>query len=556
MPTDALISRQSTMSQAKPSAKKPRPVYSKSEPFEAAYVTFMEDVFDKDVHSLVPVETADAKMVVMADACRLRLDKKTRLLHCEYLTPASDTTPETWEAGNFPISSFWASDKELASAIQFAWQHRLTWFVPSADICYPTETWRSAEGRWLYALSQAASRRLGGRADQQRVVKRFIALLWNFLADRETLKLCHAYFGRKASLTDYNFTVRRQGDLAARFSETPNLAPLIGTFIKNSTKLKTGKYRIPQDVLSQARGHLFTPQAECDALTPAGWRFLASLTPTAVATLWRGAGSASPKPGSELMPVLNLVSKTGERPPLTFLKRLQEELRNLRHRVSAETFAAAQDSLVRFIRLSGQQAIAAGKKGRLKRFLSGDFVLVMDWLKQRERYDYYEAGYRIATVPKNATWASIMRAQQVWHAELEERERLRREADALAQREYLARRDATTWLSALPACEVKGASVMPLVSGKALREEGERMGHCVGSYVDYCYRGDSRIFAIKHLDEEATLELVESGTNQWRVRQVFGPKNSPVSNPIEGVAKTVAKMYQTAAREARIASAP
>jgi hypothetical protein len=96
-----------------------------------------------------------------------------------------------------------------------------------------------------------------------------------------------------------------------------------------------------------------------------------------------------------------------------------------------------------------------------------------------------------------------------------------------------------------------GGTVTPLVSGKELREEGERMKHCVGSYVDYCARDKSRIFAIKHLEEEATLELVESGSRKWRVRQVFGASNTDVSKQIVAISRTVARMYQTAERRAR-----
>jgi hypothetical protein len=515
----------------------------------------MANVFSENVQSIESIETADVRMLVLAGTWRIRLEKRTGLLHCECLKRASNPLSEEWVAARFPLSSFWAADRELAGAIVNAWKVRLKWFVPSAEVCYPRPSKRNrhlhAEDRWHYALDQAASRRLGSRDVRQRVVRRFVAALWNFLVDRETLKLCHAYFGRKASFEDYNFTVRRKVDLSARLAETPNLAPLIGSFIKNSSKLRTGRYRIPQDVLAQARAHLFSPRAIEEALTPAGWRFFTTLTATAVARLWQVAGQG-PAYWADLIPMLNLVSKTGERPPLMFLRQLISDLRSIRYRVPRDDYASAQENLVRFIRLAGQQAIAARKKGRLNRFVSGDLVLATDWLIQREsRYNCYDAPQPLSAVPKNATWASIMRTQHVWHAQREERERVQREADAQAQREYLAQRDATTWLSVLPACEVMGGTVTPLVTGKDLREEGERMKHCVGGYVDYCVRNRSRIFAIKHLDEEATLELVESGSKKWRVRQVFGASNTDVSKTIAAISRTVARMYQTAVSRAR-----
>jgi hypothetical protein len=555
LPIGALIFHQSTMPAVQSSVKKPRPVYSGSRKFEAGYVAFMANVFNENVQSIESIETADVRMLVLAGAWRIRLEKRTGLLHCECLKRASNPLSEEWVPARFPLPSFWATDRELAGAIVDAWKVRLKWFVPSAEVCYPRPSKRNrhlhAEDRWYYALDQAASRRLGSRDVRRRVVRRFVAALWNFLVDRETLKICHAYFGRKASFEDYNFTVRRKRDLSERLAETPNLAPLIGSFIKSSTKLRTGRYRIPQDVLAQARAHLFMPPANEEALTPAGWRFLAGLTATALAQLWQVIGQR-PQYWPDLIPMLNLVSKTGERPPLTYLKRLFSDVRDIRYRLSRDAYASAQESIVRFVRLAAQQAIAARKKGRLRRFVSGDLILATDWLIQREtRYDYHEGPRTPSAVPKNATWASIMRAQHLWHVQREERERIQREADAQAQREYFAQRDATTWSSSLPACEVMGSTVTPLVTGKDLREEGERMKHCVGGYVDYCVRNRSRIFAIKHLDEEATLELVESGSRKWRVRQVFGSSNTDVSKTIAAISRTVARMYETAERQAR-----
>lgn len=521
----------------------------------------MADVFANNVQSVEPVETADARMLVLAGAWRLRLDKKTGLLHGEHLTAGAGTTPGAWVPASFLISSFWATNTEIASALAYAWRHRLTWFVPSAEVCYPKappKRYRdmSATDRWAGSLRLAAARRLGGRKDTLNVVKRFTSQLWNFLVDRETLKLCHAYFGRKANPKDYNFTVRRRKDLQARFAETPHLAPLIGTYLKSSPVLKHGRRRIPQDVLVHARASVFPAAPNREAMSPAAWRLFANMTPTTVAALWGVAGRDAVSPGTKLVPMLNLVSRAGVLPPLTFLKRLIEELGRIRSDLSAQTYTDAQESLVRFIRLAGQQALIAKKRGRLKHFLSGEFLLSLDWFRQREDYgDYHIAP---ANVPKNATWASIMRAQHTWHAERATRERLRREADAKAQRKYLEKMDARTWVSALPACEVKGASVVPLVSGKALREEGDRMEHCVGApgYIRDCEYGTSRIFSIRYGDESATLELRKSGTHTWQVRQVFGPDNWDVSKPVRSIAKTIAKMYEAAAREARSNATP
>ena len=401
------------------------------------------------------------------------------------------------------------------------------------------------------------------------------------MVDRETLRLCHAFFGRKATLAEYNFTVRHKKHLQARAAETPNLTRLIGAYIEITPTLRNSRKKLPMDVVSQARSELFKefrfPQGRGwderyvltvfpnQDITPVGWRYLAGLTGAAIERLWSVAqwdlsvdAHKGQSAGAKLATAINLLAKTGEQVPLTFAKWVVNCVPSWGvHHGSAQHQSQLQESCLRLVRLAAQQAIVAKKKGRLKQFVKGDLVLVWDWFSKQAQ-DHGVGGFHrdddtppppLLTVPKNATWASLMRSQHEWHAQRTERERLRREADARASAAWQAKRDAITWQSALDVCEVDGVQVRPLVTGKELREEGTEMNHCVGSYVEACERGGSRIFALEHKGNRATVELLRSNKNGWSVRQVFGPRNSNVSKPLTKAASALAKLYQEANRE-------
>lgn len=569
----------------------PRSVNSTSPVFEAGYAAFMADVFAKDVKSVTREDTPEYRALVLAGCRRLRLDKATGLLHSEQLAPVSDAKGEQWVALNsFPFSAFWLGASQVTRAVTNAWQWRLERFIPSAKTCYPTELpkkylnlYGSAESMWNVMLERAASRRLGTRANKLTIVKLTVGGLWNFLVDRETLRLCHAYFGRRASLADYNFTVRRHAELTAFSAETPNLTRIIGAYLSTDAHLSTGEHPLPQDVVASAKMSLFVSDEDVDkklppstlrpgfrattrtrgrlfprnGITPAGWRYLVSSTRSANEQLWQMLLPESSYTteenlwaGRRLAPLVNLLARTGERFPLSFVKWVVHSVPTLGAADdNEEILDKCRDSVIRFIRLAGQRALAAKKKGALKRFISGELLLAWDWFRHQNEAPREGVFFsnvvpaQVVLLQKNATWASIFRAQHEWHAQRAAREQARREADQKAYREYLARQDAKTWDSALTAGEVKGVWAEPLTTGRALREEGNRMNHCVGGYVDTCQGGKSRIFSLKKGTEEGTLELVKSPQKTWKVRQVFGPSNTAVSKELAAAAKALAKAY-------------
>jgi hypothetical protein len=558
-------------------------MYSGSKVFEKAYAEFVQHAIDQRILSVEKTETPQARIVTLAGVRRLRYDKRNGRLSCERLNGARTPASATWVADKqWPLAHFWASTRELLSAVNYAWQSRLEQFLPGADVCFPklskrdTEKYHNNQVKWNSLVSFAGERRLGGRARQNIVARGLASALWNFLVDRDTLRVCHAYFGRKATFDDYNFTVRRIKELSARAQETPNLTRLVGEYIRLNATLRTGKRVLPADILATARTELFSlarqrtwhayhrevrPVVPAEPLTPAGWRLVTGQSGAAVDRLWQTALRTTharvdrgESPGPVLAGVLNLMAKTGEQAPLSFLQWAVENLIEWSTAdFSPDALGQVRESLLRFMRLAAQQSCLARRRGRLKRFLSGDMQLAWDWFRNQGR----DAGVRFAgeedaarplVLTKHSTWASVMRSQHEWHATRAERERQRREANQQAHQAWQARQDARTWESALADCEVSGVQVLPLTTGRALREEGEQMAHCVGGYVDACARGGSRIFALAHGAARATVELVQAGKQGWKVRQVFGPRNSEAPKPLAEAARALAKRYAEAAR--------
>jgi hypothetical protein len=551
----------------------PRQMFSQSPVFEAGYTTFLSEVFERDIKSVTSEETADRKAVVLADCTRVVLTKSTGLMHCEKRAATGTLTEASWErVSGFPVPYFWLTETEAASAIRDAWHSRVVRHVPSPAECYPKgvpksqeKTFQAIPQMWETFVDFAAIRRLGSRLNRRACSRTFIGLLWNFLVDRDTLRLCHAYFGRRATLQDYNFTVRRAVELRARLAETPGLTPLIGHYIRAHAELRSGRRVLPTDIVSAIKTEVFAVRDVAATplfghvrffrpapLTPEGWRYLASSTRTTVELVWNTtseqtntASGDGAWAGRRLAPLLNILAKLDQRPPLALVRWASQAVLNLH---APDNSSEATSGLVRLLRLASRQAEVARKRGRLKQFISGDLSLVWDWFRNDEgrRRDTYQP----AAVPKNATWASLMRAQQAWHAARVARANARRLADEEAYRIHQAREDARSWDSPQLPCELAGFHVTALTTGKALREEGTRMAHCVADYTDDCAEGHSRIYSLVRGEQSATLELARDRANTWRVGQVFGPENSPVSKELRALSRAMAKLYGEASKAA------
>lgn len=513
-----------------------KPMYSKSLIFEAAYTVFLHDVFARNIQSVTKEETDETRTLILAGCKKLVLVKKTGQIHMERLVGLSaQCATDIWQNEKLPAIEFWAGPSKLRNIIHEAWNYRLCQFIPAAEICYPN----NPDGLDMYKHSKYTFLAVGRRMDGKNTiaaVRTFISFFWNFLVDRNILKLCMAYFGRNSNLNDYNFTVKRQFELYEREKETPIFTPIIGRYVQSNSKLKTWRYKIPLDVLLSARKMFFG-----ELLSPAAWRYLGTQTRNFVLSI---QNFCTPYYIERYLPIsesINLLAETGEQPPLTFVMWFIESIKNMFNLNKVE-----RSSLLRFIRLAGRESIALKKKKKLTRFISGDLILAWDWFLERERDGNYPISIRI--LDKNATWNSIMRAQHMWHVQREDRERIRREADALEHKKFLEKQATFCWKSELDVIELDEITVLPLTTGKDLIEEGAKMRHCVGDYINACLSGRSRIFSLKSDEENATLELINDGGKQWKVRQIFGISNKEVSKQMKTASRIIANRYSAIPR--------
>jgi len=91
-----------------------------------------------------------------------------------------------------------------------------------------------------------------------------------------------------------------------------------------------------------------------------------------------------------------------------------------------------------------------------------------------------------------------------------------------------------------------------LTTPAALLQEGRELGHCVGSYHEWCYSGESRIVALRSADSGAHRSTIElkmqhrAGTNKRRlvIAQHYGQGNRLPPKEDVAVAKVLLKMLR------------
>ena len=100
------------------------------------------------------------------------------------------------------------------------------------------------------------------------------------------------------------------------------------------------------------------------------------------------------------------------------------------------------------------------------------------------------------------------------------------------------RRQNLRWQSLIGPFEAGEYQVVPLTSSADLREEGERMNHCVGRrYPRWCQLGAVRVFSIRDLDGRrvATASLYfDFDENRWQIEQCKGYGNLNVTEEPQG----------------------
>lgn len=518
-----------------PTTNSPRPLYSGSLAFEAAYTLFVKDVFARDVSTVRYEEDSIQRSLILAGCRRIVVNKKSGQLYLEILHDLHSQTD--WKKVRLNAIHDLAFISHPASIRQYlisAWSDLFEMFLSKPEAYFRAENMRcdsyEIERKFTTYVNLAAQRRLGGKDKSMIAIKTFIHYLWHKLVDRDIVRLCLHYFGHSATFSHYNLVVKRIECFKKFELETPNLTPLIGSWCASRSS-EIARYRIPTDVVAQAKQWLLSD------IAPIGWRFLTHRNRLFVKTVVSRV-SHNEKRQNRYISIgvkLNILASVGEVLPLSFVKWF------LNRAFDKKDVTENYNSFVRFIRLAGHEALRAKKQKRLKRFMLADFNLALDWFIGIEGVN---TGFK--DIQKNATWASIMRAQRIWHDTIEEQRRLQFEADELAYQHYINELAAISWNSAIGNMQLATTTITALTTGRQLMDEGSRMQHCVGNYIQSCSSGLSRIFHLESESESATVELHSTCSKKWVVRQVFGPNNNESSIEFWRIAKTLAAHYTRA----------
>ena len=136
---------------------------------------------------------------------------------------------------------------------------------------------------------------------------------------------------------------------------------------------------------------------------------------------------------------------------------------------------------------------------------------------------------------RGATWRSLQRRSDQWHRALM----------VMADPE----RD-LQWPKLLPRFEAHGFVALELNTGRLLAEEGLAQRHCIGTYVNACVSGSTRVFSIRSgARRAATLELQRRPDAHWAVVQLRGKANSVIEDPhLIAAADALAIRYDGIAR--------
>ena len=138
-------------------------------------------------------------------------------------------------------------------------------------------------------------------------------------------------------------------------------------------------------------------------------------------------------------------------------------------------------------------------------------------------------------VLKGATWRSLRRRSDAWHRAL---------------LITVDRSKDVRWPALLPQYRTGSFLAVELDSGFLLAEEGLEQRHCIGTYVNACSSGASRVFSLRRNNRRtATIELQRGPDGAWRLVQIRGKANSPVQDPaVLAAGEDVARAYSAAAR--------
>lgn len=152
-----------------------------------------------------------------------------------------------------------------------------------------------------------------------------------------------------------------------------------------------------------------------------------------------------------------------------------------------------------------------------------------------EAQDVSDFIYAHSAVLKGATWQSLRRRSDAWHRALL--------ITVDPQKDV-------RWPALLPRYTAGAFLAVELDCGFLLAEEGLEQRHCIGTYVNACSSGASRVFSLRRNGRRtATIELQRGNDGAWRMVQIRGKANSVIQDPaVLAAGEDLARAYSQAAR--------
>jgi hypothetical protein len=169
------------------------------------------------------------------------------------------------------------------------------------------------------------------------------------------------------------------------------------------------------------------------------------------------------------------------------------------------------------------------------------FVEVKKWVRAdgqsniSNMMDYLEfEGFEQGQPDKQATWPSLVRRSDDWHARI-----------AITNMESeLAGQKILEWNSAVPETVIEGITFTSLNTSREVAVEGYEMHHCVGQYTRMCHTGKYRVYSVLEPDgSRSTLGFGIKGKKAlWD--QHMSKYNGSISPAAHAAGLKLATLYQ------------
>lgn len=202
---------------------------------------------------------------------------------------------------------------------------------------------------------------------------------------------------------------------------------------------------------------------------------------------------------------------------------------------------------------AAQRRLHAMTVGEMDRIFNARdyFEFIADWIMNRWPGSYLDALTLGASLLMRYPLAEVVRQSIHWHDLI-----LIRQESGFAPEQLPSESDLGSWppLLEIP-LESGGLQAISLVCSHDLADEGNRMNHCVGRYVESCATGHSHIVSIRDVSGKsistAEIEVFPVKQDRWegRVRQHYGPGNcSPSAECVHLIELVLIELKQTASQ--------